>query len=476
MHLVSETIKSVDLIKVLKMERVALNASLDETNKKIAAAEEAFENEKQQHIKIEAETKKRIIQALNHEPIELMANEHHVHRPAASGRTGSATSTEYTNNIEGTNSVSSIKDTVEDCCWGHIPGASKDALSGLKGIKSERSVLSDISSRGDTSVDGNSPLSYHSVSPSKEAPVFDQVLTSDNTAAFMAHIMHELQNELKKELQARVDGDFKRSIEERLIQELAKELTGDIKGRLYYELREELKRILKCDITSKVKQDVKREMRLEMVSQLKYDIMEDVKDSVIAELKEIQNGVNNKLKNEIKEDVFNRIKVALTQDALDQLKDTMKGEIKNDVFKIVHDAQQAIGTTLATKAEEHMLPAIRGALPIIQGCVVANLQVALDFYFKNQLSKEMDDAIKKKTGDDSQWMLSQIESLVPVTVAAEVSKVKDAMKTDLYKDVKAEIEEDFGQNMEGLAHDVVQEELEAFEKRTQPTATYVYHM
>ncbi|KAK1476935.1 hypothetical protein CTAM01_15286 [Colletotrichum tamarilloi] len=453
MQLVPKTVKSVDLIEELMMERAALNASLDETNKKIAAAQEAFENEKQQHINMEADNKKHIIQALNREPIELMANEHHVHRPAASGCTGSAMTTEYTNNIEGTNNVSPTKDTVDDCCWGHMHRASKDALSGSKGIKSERSILSDISSLGDTSVNRNSPLFHRSVSPSKETPVFDQVLPSDNTAAFMAHIMHELKNELKKELQARVDGEFKRSIEERLIQELAQELTGDIKGRLYYELREELKRILKRDITFKVKQDVKREMRLEMVSQLKYDIMEDVKGGVIAELKEIQNEVNNELKNEIKEEVFNRIKVALTQDALDQLKDTMKGEIKNDVFKIVHDAQRAIGTTIAAKTEEHMLPAIRGAL-----------------------SKQMDDAIKKKTGDDSQWMLSQIEALVPVTVAAEVTKVKDAMKTDLHKDVKAEIEEDFGENMEGLARDVIQEELEAFETRTQPNTTYVYHM
>ncbi|KAK1466125.1 hypothetical protein CCUS01_07473 [Colletotrichum cuscutae] len=455
MHLVPETVKSIDLIEELMMERAGLNASLDETNKKIAAAQEAFENEKQQHIKMEADNKKRIIQALNREPIELMANEHHVHHPAASGRTGSATTTEYTNNIEGINN---------------------DALSGSKGIKSGRSTLSGISSLEDTSINRNSPLFHRSVSPSKETPVFDQVLPSDNTAAFMAHIMHELKNELKKELQARVDGEFKRSIEERLIQELAQELTGDIKGRLYHELREELKRILKRDITFKVKQDVKREMRLEMVSQLKYDIMEDVKGSVIVELKEIQNEVNNELKNEIKEEVFNRIKVALTQDALDQLKDTMKGEIKNDVSKIVHDAQRAIGTTFAAKTEEHMLPAIRGAVPIIQECVVANLQDALDFYFKNQLSKQMDDAIKKKTGDDSQWMLSQIEALVPVTVAAEVTKVKDAMKTDLHKDVKAEIEEDFGENMEGLARDVIQEELEAFETRTQPNTTYVYHM
>ncbi|KAI3529503.1 hypothetical protein CSPX01_15475 [Colletotrichum filicis] len=476
MQLVPKTVKSIDLIEELMMERAALNASLDETNEKIAAAQEAFENEKQQHINMEADNKKHIIQALNREPIELMANEHHVHRPAASGCTSSAMTTEYTNNIEGTNNVSPTKDTVDDCCWGHMHRASKDALSGSKGIKSERSILSDISSLGDTSINRNSPLFHRSVSPPKETPVFDQVLPSDNTAAFMAHIMHELKNELKKELQASVDGDFKRSIEERLIQELAQELTSDIKGRLYYELREELKRILKRDITFKVKQDVKREMRLEMVSQLKYDIMEDVKGSVIAELKEIQNEVNNELKNEIKEEVFNRIKVALTQDALDQLKDTMKGEIKNDVSKIVHNAQRAIGTTLAAKTEEHMLPAIRGAVPIIQKCVVANLQDALDFYFKNQLSKQMNDAIKKKTGDDSQWMLSQIEALVPVTVAAEVTKVKDAMKTDLHKDVKAEIEEDFGENMEGLARDVIQEELEAFETRTQPNTTYVYHM
>ncbi|KAG7052052.1 anonymous antigen 3 [Colletotrichum scovillei] len=463
-------------LQELMMERAALNASLDENNKKIAAAKEAFENEKQQHIKMEADNKKHIIQALNREPIELMANEHHAHRPAASGRTGSAMTTEYTNNIGGTNNVSPTEDAVDDCCCGHISGASKDALSGLKGIKSERSTLSDISSLGDTSVNCNSPLSYRSVSPSKETPVFEQALTSDNTAAFMAHIMHELKNELKKELQARVDGDFKRSIEERLIQELAQELIGGTKGRIYYELREELKFILKRDITFKVKQDVKREMRLEMVSQLKYDIMEDVKGSVIAELKEIQNEVNNEMKNEIKEEVFNRIKVALTQDALDQLKDTMKGEIKDDVFKIVNDAQQAIGTTLAAKAEEHMLPAIRGAVPIIQECVVANLQDALDVYFKNQLSKEMDEAIKKKTGNDSQWMLAQIEALVPVIVAAEVTKVKDTMKTDLQKDVKAEIEEDFGQDMEGLARDVVQEELEVFETRTQPNVTYVYHI
>ncbi|KXH37378.1 hypothetical protein CSIM01_06146 [Colletotrichum simmondsii] len=448
MQLVTETVKSVDLIEELMMERAALHASLDETNKKIAAAEEAFENEKQQHIKMGADNKKHIIQALNREPIELMANEHHAHRPAASGRTGSAMTTEYTNNIKGTNNVSPTKDA----------------------------VASDISSFGDTSVNRDSPLSYRSVSPSKETPGFDQALTRENTAAFMAHIMHELRNELKKELQARVDGDFKRSIEERLIQELAQELAGDVKGRLYYELREELKSTLKRDITFKVKQDVKHEMRFEMVSQLKYDIMEDVKGSVIVELKEIQNEVNNEMKNEIKEEVFNRIKVALTQDALDQLKDTMKEEIKDDVFKIVHDAQQAIGTTLATKAEEHMLPAIRGAVPIIQECVVANLQDALDVYFKNQLSKEMDDAIKKKTGDDSQWMLCQIEALVPVTVAAEVAKVKDAMKIDLQEEVKAEIEEDFGQDMEGLARDVVQEELEVFETRTQPNVTYVYHM
>ncbi|KAJ0333409.1 hypothetical protein COL5a_001115 [Colletotrichum fioriniae] len=452
MHLVPET---ANLIEVLTMEREALIVRVYETSKKIAAAEEAFENEKNQRLKEDAEAKNRIIQPLNREPIELMGTEHHVHRPSASARTGNATSTEYTNTIEGTNSISPINDNVNDCCWGRIPRASEDAGGGLQSIKSERSVLSDTSSRGDTSVNRNSPLSYRSVSPPKDTPVFDQVLTSDNVAAFKAQVMHELKDELKKELQTRVDGDFKRSIEKRLIQELAQELTGDINGRIYYELREEPKHILKRDITFKLKQDVKHEMRLEMGSQLKYDIMEDVKGDVIAELKEIQNGINNDLKNEIKEDVFTRLKVALMQDALDQLKDTMKGEIKHDVLKIVHEAQKAISTTLATKAEEHMLPAIRGAVPIIQECVVGNVQDALDFYLKDQLSKNIDDAIKKKTRDDSRWMLAQIEALVRVTVAAEVAMIKSAMEADIHKDVKSEMEEGFGLNMEGLAHDVV---------------------
>ncbi|KXH41320.1 hypothetical protein CSAL01_02800 [Colletotrichum salicis] len=336
MHLDSQT---VDIVEVFKKEKATLNARLEEATKKLATAMEAFESEKQERTKADIEANNRKIQSMNLEPIELMATEHHVHRPSSSGRTDSPTWAEYTANanIEDAKNTSSDEDTIEDCCWGHISRESKDAHGDPKSVKSSDSI--ECLTPSDSSARSNPASSVCYFSSEKEAPLFDQALTSDITTAFKEHVMHELKNGLKKELQTRVDGDFKSSLEQCLVQELSQKLTGEIKDRIYYELREDLMRILKRDITFKLQQDIKHELRLEMGSQLKYDIMEDVKNSVIAEIKETQKEINNELKSEIKGEVFNEIKEALKQDAMKELKDTIKAELKYDLLDIAHRKQ-----------------------------------------------------------------------------------------------------------------------------------------
>ncbi|KAL2878186.1 hypothetical protein SGCOL_006436 [Colletotrichum sp. CLE4] len=139
-------------------------------------------------------------------------------------------------------------------------------------------------------------------------------------------------HELKNELQTRVDGDFQRSLDQCLIQELFQKLTGDIKVRIYYELREDLMRILKRDITFKLEQDIKQELRLEMGSSY-----------------------------------------------------TIKAELKDDLLSIAHKKQQVIETIVATKAEESMRSAIRAAIPIIQDCVIRHLKNSIGCEVKGLL-------------------------------------------------------------------------------------------
>ncbi|KAL2878185.1 hypothetical protein SGCOL_006435 [Colletotrichum sp. CLE4] len=88
MYLDSQT---VDIVEVLKKEKAALNARLEEATKKLAAIMEDFEIEKQERTKVDVEANNPMMQSMNPEPIELMATEHCVHRSSSSGRADSAT-------------------------------------------------------------------------------------------------------------------------------------------------------------------------------------------------------------------------------------------------------------------------------------------------------------------------------------------------------------------------------------------------
>ncbi|KAK1657437.1 hypothetical protein BDP55DRAFT_734936 [Colletotrichum godetiae] len=200
-------------------------------------------------------------------------------------------------------------------------------------------------------------------------------------------------HELKNELQTRVDGDFQRSLDQCLIQELFEKLTGDIKVRIYYELREDLMRILKRDITFKLEQDIKQELRLEM------------------------------------------------------------------------------GSSFATKAEESMRSAIQAAIPIIQDCVIRHLKNSIGCEVKGLLEdiegaveeqeKVLDDLAKtledkpKKASENT--MVFQVPAWATMVAKDEVLKLRSTLVSDLHNNLKAEIKQEFSQNMEKVGKGMIDE-------------------
>ncbi|KAK1621740.1 hypothetical protein BDP81DRAFT_411829 [Colletotrichum phormii] len=202
MHLDSQT---VDIVEVLKKEKAALNARLEEATKKLAAAMEAFESDKQERTKADVDANNRKIQSMNLEPIELMATEHHVHRPSSSGRTDSSTWAEYTANanIEDAKNTSSDEDTIEDCCWGHISRESKDALGDLKSVKSSDSI--ECLTPSDSSAQSNPASSIALVDSEPTNPTLPSTLTERPplTMAKKKHLSNKKQNRGKGAKQVR---------------------------------------------------------------------------------------------------------------------------------------------------------------------------------------------------------------------------------------------------------------------------------